>query len=60
LSTVFAGQKVGVKQVAGRLWLVSFMHYYLGFVDNESCRGPPRIRSALKCYRCLRNKPSPM
>jgi putative transposase len=38
LSTVFAGQKVGVKQVADRVWLVSFMHYDLGFFDNESCR----------------------
>jgi len=38
LSTVFAGQKVGVKQVADRIWLVSFMHYDLGFFDNECCR----------------------
>jgi putative transposase len=38
LSTVFAGQKVGVRQVADRVWLVSFMHYDLGFFDNESCR----------------------
>jgi putative transposase len=38
LSAVFAGQKVGVKQVADQIWLVSFMHYDLGFFDNESCR----------------------
>ncbi len=38
LSTVFAGQKVGVKQVADQVWLVSFMHYDLGFFDNECCR----------------------
>ncbi len=38
LSAVFAGQKVGVKQVADQVWLVSFMHYDLGFFDNESCR----------------------
>jgi putative transposase len=35
---VFAGQTVGVKQVADQVWLVSFMHYDLGFFDNESCR----------------------
>jgi len=29
-STVFAGQKVGVKEVGDRIWLVSFMHYDLG------------------------------
>ena len=38
LSTVFAGQTVAVKQVADQVWLVSFMHYDLGFFDNECCR----------------------
>jgi putative transposase len=38
LSTVFAGQKVGVKQVADNIWLVSFMEYDLGFFDHETCR----------------------
>ena len=31
-------QTVGVKQVADQVWLVSFMHYDLGFFDNECCR----------------------
>lgn len=38
LSTVFAGQNVGVKQVAEHVWLVSFMDYDLGFFDHETCR----------------------
>jgi putative transposase len=38
LSTVFAGQNVGIKQVADKIWLVSFMHYDLGFFDDETCR----------------------
>jgi putative transposase len=38
LSTVFAGQNVGVKQVADQVWLVSFMDYDLGFFDHETCR----------------------
>src|SRR6185312_10592447 len=38
LSTVFAGQNVGVKQVEERIWLVTFMHYDLGFFDDEMCR----------------------
>jgi hypothetical protein len=38
ISTVFAGQTVGVKQVADQVWLVSFMHYDFGFLDNECCR----------------------
>lgn len=38
LSVVFAGQNVGVKQVADQVWLVSFMDYDLGFFDNETCR----------------------
>ena len=37
LSTVLAGQKVGVKQVSDRIWLVSFMHYDLGYFDHETC-----------------------
>ena len=36
LSTVFAGQNVGVKEVSDKIWLVSFMHYDLGFFDHES------------------------
>ena len=35
LSTVFAGQNVGVKEVSDKIWLVSFMDYDLGFFDHE-------------------------
>ena len=38
LSSVFAGQNVGVKQVSDQVWLVTFMHYDLGFFDHETCR----------------------
>ena len=38
LSQAFAGQKVGVKQVSDRVWLVSFMQFDLGFFDDETCR----------------------
>ena len=38
LSTVFAGQNVGIKQVDDKIWLVSFMQYDLGFFDEETCR----------------------
>jgi putative transposase len=41
LSLVFAGQRVGVKQVDERIWLVSFMHYDLGYFDDETCRLEP-------------------
>jgi len=41
LSTVFAGQKVGVKQVSDKIWLVSFMQYDLGYFDHETCRLEP-------------------
>ena len=41
LSTVFAGQKVGVKQVTNNIWLVSFMQYDLGYFDHETCRLEP-------------------
>jgi len=41
LSQVFAGQDVGVKQVSERIWLVTFMHYDLGYFDDETCRLEP-------------------
>ena len=41
LSHVFAGQRVGVKQVDEHVWLVSFMHYDLGYFDDETNRLEP-------------------
>jgi putative transposase len=38
ISQAFAGQRVGVKQVSERVWLVSFMQFDLGFFDDETCR----------------------
>ena len=35
LSMVFAGQRVGIKEVDDGIWLVSFMHYDLGYIDLE-------------------------
>jgi putative transposase len=41
LSTAFAGQTVGIREVADQIWMVSFMHYDLGFFDNEKGRVEP-------------------
>jgi putative transposase len=41
LSQVFAGQSVGIKQVSDEIWLVSFMHYDLGYFDHQTCRLEP-------------------
>lgn len=38
LSAAFAGQTVGIKEVSEKIWLVSFMHYDLGFFDHEAGR----------------------
>lgn len=35
ISTLFAGQRVGIRQVDDDVWLVSFMHYDLGYIDLE-------------------------
>ncbi len=35
LSMVFAGQRVGIKEVDDGIWIVSFMHYDLGYIDLE-------------------------
>jgi putative transposase len=38
LSAVFAGHNVGVKEVADHVWMISFMHYDLGFFDDQCNR----------------------
>jgi hypothetical protein len=35
ISTVLAGQRLGIKEIDEGIWLVSFMHYDLGFIDLE-------------------------
>ncbi|HUG16792.1 MAG TPA: hypothetical protein VMM78_17430, partial [Thermomicrobiales bacterium] len=32
---VMAGQRLGIKEVDEGIWLVSFMHYDLGYIDLE-------------------------
>jgi putative transposase len=41
LSTVFGGQSVGIREVADKIWLVSFMNYDLGFFDEAENRVEP-------------------
>jgi len=43
LSTVFAGQIVGIREAADEIWLVSFMDYDLGFFDKEKGRVEPAL-----------------
>jgi transposase InsO family protein len=35
ISTVLAGQRLGIKEVDEGIWIVSFMRYDLGFIDLE-------------------------
>ncbi len=35
ISTVMAGQRLGIKEVDEGIWLVTFMHYDLGYIDLE-------------------------
>ena len=35
ISSVLAGQRLGIKEVDDGIWLVSFMSYDLGFIDLE-------------------------
>lgn len=35
ISTALAGQRLGIKEVDDGIWLVSFMHYDLGYLDLE-------------------------
>ena len=35
VSTVLAGQKLGIKEVDDGIWVVSFLDYDLGYIDLE-------------------------
>ena len=35
ISTVIAGQRLGLKEVDDGIWLVTFMDYDLGYIDLE-------------------------
>lgn len=35
ISTVLAGQKLGIKEVDDGIWIVSFLDYDLGYIDLE-------------------------
>jgi putative transposase len=41
LSEVFAGQIVGIRENDDQIWLVSFLHYDLGFFDRDEVRVEP-------------------
>jgi len=41
LSTAFAGQEVGIKEVEDGIWVVSFLNYDLGYFDEEGKRVEP-------------------
>lgn len=38
LNAAFAGQNVGVREVANNIWLVSLMHFDLGCFDHDTGR----------------------
>ena len=69
-STVFAGETVGIREVADQIWLVSLMEYDLGFFDEDDVRVLPpfllyrnckrceqRAAQAMICKPCLRHRP---
>jgi putative transposase len=56
LSQAFAGQKVGVKQVAEQVWLVSFMQCDLDYFDDETCQ----IESATNPFAAKLSPMSPV
>jgi putative transposase len=53
LSHAFASQRVAIKQVEEKIWLVSFMRYDLGYFDHET----PRIESAENPFAAKKGLP---
>ncbi len=37
ISSVFGGQRLGLREVDTDVWLVSFMHYASGYIDLKAC-----------------------
>jgi hypothetical protein len=61
ISYTLAGQRVGIKEVDDGIWIVSFMHYDLGYIDLEQKTLQPLDNcSAPGCYLCLRYGLLPM
>ncbi len=61
ISSVLAGQRLGIKEVDEGIWLASFMHYDLGYFDLEQkTLQPLTTRSARGRHPCLRYDLSPM
>jgi hypothetical protein len=58
ISSVFAGQRLGLREVDTDVWPVSFMHYDLRW-RYEACK-PSTPRSARECHPCDRYKLLPM
>ena len=55
ISTVLAGQRLGIKEVDDGIWLVSFMHYDLGYLggtkDLATARQPVWSEARHRCLR---------
>ncbi len=47
ISTVLAGQKLGIKEVDDGIWLASFMHYDPGYFDLEQKTLQPMRRAPM-------------
>jgi putative transposase len=44
LSSVFAGQMVGIREISDQIWLISFLGYDPGYFDREGGRvGPVKV-----------------
>ena len=48
ISTVLAGQKLGIKEIDDGICIVSFMHYDLGYIDLEQ-RTLQTSRTVTRC-----------
>jgi hypothetical protein len=59
ISVVFAGQNVGIREIAEHIWVVSFMHYDLGFFDDEpgrvECAPTPLLPRCYGAWDCVAN-----
>jgi hypothetical protein len=61
ISTVLAGQRLGIREVDEAIWLASFIDYDLGYIDLEQrTLQPTDTPSAQGCHPCLKYVLLPM
>ena len=54
ISTVMAGQRLGIKEVDDGIWIFSFMHYDLGYIEPTQ----KAVSNSTRCFCLFAQRPA--